>query len=117
MAIKLGVEAFKVYLVGRPFTIQTDHRSLKWLNRLKDKNSCLTRWSLALQAYYTFEVEHRAETPNSNADALSCCATDKKDTSVAGEEGRSVSVSEQTILCTSVSVISIVILLCYFFLL
>ena len=90
LAIKLGVEAFKVYLVGRPFTIQTDHRSLKWLNRLKEKNSRLTRWSLALQAY-TFEVEHRAGTANSNADALSRCATDK-DTSVAGEEGRSVRV-------------------------
>lgn len=28
LAIKLGVEVFKVYLIGRPFVIQTDHRSL-----------------------------------------------------------------------------------------
>ena len=90
LAIKLGVEAFKVYLIGRPFIVQTDHRSLKWLNRLKDNNSRLTRWSLALQPY-TFEVEHRAGTANSNADALSRCgATDTMDMSVAGEGGRSV---------------------------
>ena len=90
LAIKLGVEAFKVYLIGRPFIVQTDHRSLKWLNRLKDNNSRLTRWSLALQPS-TFEVEHRAGTANSNADALSRCgATDTMDMSVAGEGGRSV---------------------------
>ena len=89
LAIKLGVEAFKVYLIGKPFVIQTDHRSLKWLNRLKEKNSRLTRWSLALQPY-SFVVEHRAGTANGNADALSRCATDMMEKSVAGEEGRSV---------------------------
>jgi len=47
LAIKLAVEHFKVYLLGKPFTIHTDHRSLIWLNKLKDKNSRLTRWSLA----------------------------------------------------------------------
>ena len=75
LAIKLGVEAFKVYLIGRPFTIETDHRSLVWLNRLKENNSRLTRWSLALQPY-TFEVVHRAGVKNGNADALSRAATD-----------------------------------------
>ena len=49
LAIKLGVEAYKVYLIGRRFTVQTDHRSLVWLKKLKEKNSRLTRWSLALQ--------------------------------------------------------------------
>ena len=75
LAIKLGVEAFKVYLIGRPFTIETDHRSLVWLNRLKENNSRLTRWSLALQPY-TFEVVHRTGVKNGNADALSRAATD-----------------------------------------
>ena len=28
LAIKLGVNAFCVYLLGRPFCIETDHRSL-----------------------------------------------------------------------------------------
>ena len=29
LAIKLGIQAFRVYLLGRPFEIQTDHRSLE----------------------------------------------------------------------------------------
>ena len=83
LAIKLAVEAFKVYLTGRPFTIQTDHPSLKRLNHLKENNNRLTRWSLTLQAY-AFEVEHRAGTANGNA--LSRGATDMMDTSITGEE-------------------------------
>ncbi len=45
IAIKLAVEAFKVYLLGKPFVI------LQWLDRLKENNSRLTRWSLALQPF------------------------------------------------------------------
>ena len=60
LAIKLGVQAFHVCLMGRPFLIQTDHRSLEWLNRLKDTNAGITRWSLSLQGQ-----------SNSIADALS----------------------------------------------
>ena len=74
LAIKAGVAAFQVYLLGRPFTIQTDHRALVWLNQLKDKNSWLTRWSLSLQPFQ-FEVSHRVGTANGNADALSRAAS------------------------------------------
>ena len=70
LAIRLGVEAFRVYLLGRQFHVQTDHRALQWLDRLKESNARLTRWSLALQPYQ-FVVEHRAGTSNANADALS----------------------------------------------
>ncbi len=51
LAIHLGIQAFRVYLLGRPFTVQMDHRALQWLDRLKETNSRLTRWSLALQQY------------------------------------------------------------------
>ena len=78
LAIKLGIETFKVYLLGRQFTIQTDHRALMWLNKLKEKNARLTRWSLALQPY-TFEIVHRAGTANGNADGLSRAAFDTTD--------------------------------------
>lgn len=70
LAIKLGIQAFKVYLLGRPFTVYTDHRALVWLDRLKDNNARLTRWSLALQPY-EFQVLHRAGRDNANADTLS----------------------------------------------
>ena len=67
LAIKLGVKAFKVYLLGKPFTIQMDHRALEWLDHLKEDNACLTRWSLSLQ----FTVCHQAGKANANADVLS----------------------------------------------
>ena len=41
LAIKLGVNAFHVYLLGRPFCIETDHRSLVWMERLKHTNNRL----------------------------------------------------------------------------
>ena len=57
LAIKLATHAFHVYLLGKPFSIHTDHGSLEWLDRLKDNNPRLTRWSLVLQPYsYTCEV-------------------------------------------------------------
>ena len=65
-----GVHTFRVYLLGRPFTIQTDHRSLEWLDRLKENNTRLTRWSLAVQPYQ-YSVVHRSGKKNANADALS----------------------------------------------
>ena len=86
LAIKLATHAFRVYLLGRQFTIQTDHRALEWLDRLKENNSRLTRWSLALQPY-DFVVQHRAGGKNGNADALSRLETNKF---ASGEGGRGV---------------------------
>ena len=76
LAIKLSVEAFQVYLTGRPFTIQTDHRALQWLDNMKDSRSRLTRWSLSLQPF-KFNVEHRKGRDNANADTLSRIGTPK----------------------------------------
>ena len=70
LAIKLAVSTFRVYLLGRPFSIETDHRSLTWMERLKHTNSRLARWSLALQPFH-FTIKHRAGKDNGNADALS----------------------------------------------
>ena len=70
LAIKLSIEHFQVYLMGNPFTVQTDHRALQWLGNVKDRNSRLTRWSLALQSFQ-FKVEHRRGRDNVNADTLS----------------------------------------------
>ena len=60
-------DAVKVYLLGHLFTIQTDHRTLEWLKKLKDNNARLTRWSLALQPF-EFKVTYRK---GRNADGLS----------------------------------------------
>ena len=65
-----SIEKFSVYLTGRKFVVQTDHKALKWLNQMKEQNGRLTRWSLSLQPY-SFTVEHRAGRLHANADALS----------------------------------------------
>ena len=41
LAVKLGIQHFAVYLMGKPFLIQTDHCALQWLNNFKEKNSGL----------------------------------------------------------------------------
>ena len=74
LAIKLATNAFKVYLLGRQFMIITDHRSLEWLDRLKENNARLTMWSLALQPF-DYIIKHRPGKENGNADALSRIAT------------------------------------------
>ena len=70
LAIKLAVEAFRVYLLGRHFVIQIDHHSLEWMERMKENNNRLTRWSLALQPF-NFTIRYRKGKDNQNADALS----------------------------------------------
>ena len=88
LAVKLGIQAFRVYLLGRPFQIQTDHRSLVWLDRLKESNTRLARWSLALQPYQ-FTVTYRPGSSNGNADALSR-AGQARQTALSQEKGGGV---------------------------
>ena len=65
--------------------IQTNHRALTWLDRIKDHNARLTRWSLALQPYQ-FIIQYRAGTANGNADGLSRAFGEDATTSSLEEE-------------------------------
>ncbi len=58
---------FAAYLRGSFVTIHTDHRSLKFLTRMKNSSPRLMRWAMVLQPYQ-YEVEHL---PDIEADALS----------------------------------------------
>ena len=68
LSIKLATQAFRVYLLGKPFVIQTDHQELEWRDRLKENNAKLSRWSIALQLF-RIQVRHRLGKDNSNADS------------------------------------------------
>ncbi|KAK3100025.1 hypothetical protein FSP39_013636 [Pinctada imbricata] len=69
LAVVKGVEAYRPYLVGRKFTIYTDHRALVWLKSAKHTGR-LERWALRLQEY-EFDIIHRPGKSNYVADALS----------------------------------------------
>ena len=51
LALVWAVQKFSRYLYGTPFTVETDHCPLKYLNEAKLKNARLMRWALILQPY------------------------------------------------------------------
>ena len=56
--------------MGREFDIQTNSRALMYINKFKDTDPMLMRWSLKLQAFQ-FQITHHICTSNGNADSLS----------------------------------------------
>jgi hypothetical protein len=58
-------------LLGKEFTIVTDHLALQWLNKHKGDNAYLMKWSLALQEYYPFEIKWRPGRKHGAPDTLS----------------------------------------------
>lgn len=70
LAIVMSCQTLCEYLLGREFLIETDHFPLQWLNKMKDQNMRLLRWSLILQEY-RFTVTHISGKTNVLADMLS----------------------------------------------
>ena len=70
LGIVWAVETFKPYIYGTTFTVETDHNPLVWLDKCKDVNQKLLRWSLILQQY-SFTIRHKNGSDHKNADALS----------------------------------------------
>ena len=70
LAIRWAVDSLRYYLLGRAFTLCSDHAPLQWLHRMKDANARITRWYLALQPF-NFRVIHRPGAQMAVADFLS----------------------------------------------
>ena len=70
LAVRWACDLFRPYLLGRPFSVFTDHAALVWLARSRDTKSKLTRWVLELQEF-DMTIRSRPGTENANADALS----------------------------------------------
>ena len=70
LAVVVFTKQFRHYLLGRPFTIRTDHASLVWLLNFKNPGGQLARW-LSELGQYDFRIEHRRGCKHSNADGLS----------------------------------------------
>ena len=70
LALIDAVKRFRSYVLGRHFTLITDHRPLEWLRTVKDNNKRLIRWSLEL-AEHNFTIKYRPGRIHSNADGMS----------------------------------------------
>ena len=77
LAIVWGVSKFRLYLVGKPFVLQTDHQPLTFLKDAKFRNDRLMRWSLALQGY-VYTVKDIPGKNNVVADYLSRLVVDSE---------------------------------------
>lgn len=84
LAVKWALDSLRYYLLGRKFRLETDHRALAWLGRMRDSNARITRWYLAMQPF-DFEVLYRSGSQNCTADFLS-----RTPQAVSGEGGGNV---------------------------
>ena len=76
LAAVYGMKQYRHYLLGRAFTLVTDHEPLQWLSAQK-MEGLLARWALAIQEY-DFQIVYRKGQHNGNADALSRKAPDPR---------------------------------------
>ena len=70
LAVVYFLKQFKQYLLGRRFTIRTDHAALTWLRKTPEPIGQNARW-LEQMEEYDFQIIHRPGAQHGNADALS----------------------------------------------
>lgn len=70
MALVLAIQHWRPYLVGRRFTVRTDHRSLRHLLQQRITTPSQQNWVAKLMGY-DFEVEYKPGRVNNVADAMS----------------------------------------------
>ena len=70
LAVVVFVKQFRPYLLGKRFTLRTDHGSLTWLWNFRNPEGQLARWLERLQEF-NFEIVHRQGRKHGNADAMS----------------------------------------------
>ena len=75
LAIVWAIGRLQLYLYGRSFVLQTDHRPLLYLDQAKLTNPRVMRWALALQPY-RYRTESIRGSDNVGADHLSRSAID-----------------------------------------
>jgi transposase InsO family protein len=68
LAIIEGLERHRRFLLGRPFVVRSDHKSLEWLAAAKAGR--LARWALRLGEYQPFELVYRPGGEHRNVDAF-----------------------------------------------
>lgn len=72
LAIIFGLKKFRVFILGFPLVIRTDHFALKFLQHCRILNERLTRWMLYLNEF-NYTIEHVRGKENIVCDVLSRC--------------------------------------------
>ena len=70
LAVVVFTKHFRHFLIGRHFTLRTDHGSLTWLKNFREPEGQMARWLERLQEL-DFTIVHRQGKKHKNADALS----------------------------------------------
>jgi len=70
LAIVKAIQKWRPYLLGKPFTIRTDQRSLKYLLEQRITTPAQARW-LSKILGYDYVIEYKKGTENQGADSLS----------------------------------------------
>src|SRR5579862_9276750 len=78
LAVVWGIKMFHSYLLGRHFTVITDHSALQGLINSTEPSGMFARWVMHLQQY-DFTIKHRRGIKNKNADALSRTSQPRKE--------------------------------------
>ena len=72
LAVRYCDEYFRQYLLGRRFTVRTDHQALVWLYRLKESSVKVAGW-IEILSHYDFAIEYRPGRKQGHCDALLRC--------------------------------------------
>ncbi len=70
LAVIYGLKEFRIYLLGEPFKLYTDHSALTWLLNIKDSVGKLYRWAVMIQQF-DMEIIYKKGSKHLNADTLS----------------------------------------------
>ena len=70
LAIIKAIKKWRPYLLGKPFTVRTDHKSLKYLLEQRITTPAQTRWLPKLLGY-DYKIEYKRGPENQGADSLS----------------------------------------------
>ena len=76
LAIVESIDHYHNYLFDKQFTVVSDHDSLRYLLKIKNKNARLLKWSIRLNGY-RFDIIYRKGSLNEEADCLSRAPIDK----------------------------------------
>ena len=96
LAITEFLKKYRQYILGRRFTIRTDHAALTWMRRTPEPIGQQARW-ISLVDEYDFDIEYRAGKQHGNADALSRmpCVPECKQCTGKGKSSKVAAIRER----------------------